>query len=133
MDLLQIDETPLHAAEITRLLALAEEHFDADRLMAPRFDNALAVYRKILRADPENSAALAGIAAIRSKLIEYAHAEAAKGNIASARRQLDKIQIIEAESQAGRSEPRNPATLGDNPSPPTLGPAPQSPTIEPRI
>lgn len=133
VDLLQIDDTPLPAAEINRLLALAEEHFIADRLMAPRFDNAFALYRKVLRADPEHSAALAGIAAIRSKLIEYAHSEAAKGNTASARRQLDKIQIIDAEGQAGQSEPRNPATLGDDPSPPKLGPAPQTPTIHPRI
>lgn len=108
-----LDYGALDDAEISRLLAVAEGHFRADRLVAPRFDNALATYRKVLRADPQNSAALAGIAAIKSKVMEYAQAEAARGDLAAARRQLDKIQLIEAQGQAGISQTRSPPSPGD--------------------
>ena len=102
----------LDAVEVERLLALAEAHFRADRLVAPRFDNALAAYRKVLQADPENGAALAGVDAIKSKLNEYARAEAERGDLAGARRQLDKVQMIEAEGLDRRSG-RTPDVLDD--------------------
>ncbi len=108
------EEAKLDEAEIGRLLALAERHFRADRLVAPRFDNALATYRQVLRADSENSAALAGIAAIKSKLMGFAQAEEARGDHAGARRQLDKIRLIEPESQAGISQIPSPPSVGDD-------------------
>jgi hypothetical protein len=98
------DVAALDAVEVERLLALAEAHFRADRLVAPRFDNALAAYRKVLQADPENRAALAGVSAIKSKLNEYARADAERGDLAGARRQLDKVQMIESEGLDPRSD-----------------------------
>jgi hypothetical protein len=82
-------------SETSRLLALAEDHVKADRLMAPRFDNALAVYRKILRANPENQAALDGLASIKEKILSYAKMEAERGDSAGALRQLKKMQWID--------------------------------------
>jgi hypothetical protein len=98
------DVAALDAVEVERLLALAEAHFRADRLVAPRFDNALAAYRKVFQADPENRAALAGVDAINAKVIEYARAEAERGDLAGARRQLAKIRMIEAEGLDPRSD-----------------------------
>jgi type II secretory pathway predicted ATPase ExeA len=82
------------SSEIQLLLASAENHFNADRLVAPRFENALELYRKVLVLDPENSVALAGLAAIRTKLTSFAREEAARGDIASANSQLRKIQLL---------------------------------------
>ena len=101
---ISLDVAALDAVEVERLLALAEAHFRADRLVAPRFDNALAAYRKVFQADPENRAALAGVDAINAKLIEYARAEAERGDLAGARRQLAKIRMIEAEGLDPRSD-----------------------------
>ena len=109
------DNAALDNPEISRLLALAQEHFKADRLVAPHFDNAFATYRKVLRADPGNPAAMAGIAALKSKLREYAQAEAALGDLAGARRQLDKIRMIEAENIAGIGRPQSTGALEDGP------------------
>ena len=110
------NDTALDSAEVDRLLSLAQAHYRADRLVAPRFDNALSTYRKVLRADPGNPAALAGIAALKSKLNEYAQAEAARGDLAGARRQLNKIRLIDAQGIAEIGRPQSTRTLGDVPN-----------------
>jgi hypothetical protein len=97
LGLIQLDEMEARASEIGRLLTLADDHMRADRLLAPRFENALAVYRKILRVNPGNPAALNGLEAIKAKLMAYAQAEADRGDPASARRRLKKIQSIDKE------------------------------------
>jgi hypothetical protein len=84
-------------AEIDSLLAQAKAHFDADRLVAPRFDNALAVYRQILRVSPGNPSALNGVAAVRARLFAYAQAESERGDAVSTRSLLEKIRSIDAE------------------------------------
>jgi hypothetical protein len=109
------NDTALDSAEVSRLLALADAHYRADRLVAPRFDNALATYRKVLRAAPGNPAALAGIAALKSKINQYAQAEAARGDIVGARRQLDKIRLIDIEGLADIGRPQSTGALGDAP------------------
>lgn len=97
LGLTQLDETEAQASEIGRLLTMADEHVAADRLVAPRFENALAVYQRILRVNPGNPAALSGLTEIKAKLMSYAQAEADRGDPASARRQLKKIQSIDKE------------------------------------
>ena len=103
LGLTPIDEMEAQASEIGRLLTLADEHMAADRLVAPRFENALAVYRKILRVDPGNPAALSGLSEIKAKLMSYAQTEADRGDPASARRQLKKIQSIDDELATARN------------------------------
>jgi len=98
---IQPEPTPAEASEISGLLAEADEHVRADRLVAPRFDNALAVYRKILRINPGNPEALNGLATIKAKLVAYARAEASRGDPVSARRHLKKIQTIDKELGMG--------------------------------
>jgi hypothetical protein len=84
-------------AEIGRMLARAQAHFDADRLVAPRFDNALAVYRQILRANPGNPSALHGIAAIRARLLDYARVASDRGDAVGARSYRQKVRAIDDE------------------------------------
>ena len=103
LGLLQIDEAEAAAAEITELLARADEHVRADRLMAPRFDNALALYRKVLRAEPHDPEALAGIEKIKDKLMGFARAAVAQGDLEGARSQVNKVLVIDAEDRAARA------------------------------
>ena len=100
----------LDHAEIDRLLALGRQYVNSDRLVAPRFDNALAVYCRILRADPGSSEALAGIAAVKARVMEHARAQEASGDLEGAQRQLDKLKLIDAEYQAATGQP--PASPG---------------------
>lgn len=83
--------------EIDSLLAQAKAHFDADRLVAPRFDNALAIYRQILHLSPGYPSALYGVAAVRARLFTYAQAESERGDVVSSRSYLQKIRSIDAE------------------------------------
>ena len=71
--------------------------------MAPRFDNALAVYRKILRADPNNEGALAGIEMIKAKLMGFASDAETQGDMESARGQINKVLLIDAEDSKARA------------------------------
>ena len=108
------DETGALPAEVDMLLAQAGTHVREDRLMAPRFDNALSVYRKILRAHPGNSDALAGIERIKAKLMEFARDAVAQGDLESARSQINKILLIDAEDSSARTAL---AHLGERDSP----------------
>jgi len=98
--LLQLDEAEAESAAIQNWLALAEEHLEADRLMAPRFDNSLALFRRALRVEPENETALAGIDRIKEKLLAFARAAAAEGDLDTARWQISKVLVIEADDEA---------------------------------
>jgi hypothetical protein len=98
--LLQFDEAEAESAAIQNWLALAEEHLEADRLMAPRFDNSLALFRRALRVEPENETALAGIDRIKEKLLAFARAAAAEGDLDTARWQISKVLVIEADDEA---------------------------------
>ena len=82
------------------MLALADGHLRADRLMAPRRHNALAMYRKVLRKDPGNASALAGIESIKSKLLRFASDASSKGDLELARSQINKVLIIDAGDEA---------------------------------
>lgn len=112
--LLQLDQAGAESNEIAQLLASAETHVRADRLMAPRFNNALAAYRKVLRADPENAEALAGIETIKAKLLRFAFDAAGRGDAAAARSQLNKVLAIDAEDEVANAAL---ATFGEEVSP----------------
>jgi type II secretory pathway predicted ATPase ExeA len=110
----QRSRTTVADAELDRLLALGRQYVESDRLVAPRFDNALTVYGGILRADPWNSAALEGLAAIRERLMSHARAEEARGDLESARRQLSKLKLVDAEYQAATGQSRIAPMFGND-------------------
>jgi len=55
--------------EIQRLLAAAEQDFQQGRLDAPKGDNALESYRRVLARDPENDSAQAGIDRVAERFL----------------------------------------------------------------
>jgi type II secretory pathway predicted ATPase ExeA len=116
----------LDKAEIDRLLALGQQYVKSDRLVAPRFDNALAIYCRILRADPESSTARAGIATIKARIREHARVEEARGDVESARRQLSKLEMIDAQYQAAIGQPPTPTKDGNALGKPAPEPDPSS-------
>jgi type II secretory pathway predicted ATPase ExeA len=89
------EERRFAATEVRLLLSLAETHRKADRLVAPRFDNALHAYRKVLQIDPGNQEARSGVQSIREKLQRFAEQERARGNVKGAKRQLKKLGLLE--------------------------------------
>ncbi|WP_242476788.1 hypothetical protein [Halochromatium glycolicum] len=89
------DEQILVSTEVRLLLSMAEAHLEADRLVAPRFNNALYAYRKVLRIDPGNQEVQSGLRAIRAKLRRFAKEERARGNELGAQRQLNKLSLLE--------------------------------------
>ncbi len=94
---------PTSKEEVTRLLKLAASHFKADRLIAPKFANALFIYKKILKLDAENSDAQAGIKRIKAKLLSYASVAQAQNDLEIARNQLNKILVIDPQDDAARA------------------------------
>jgi hypothetical protein len=119
------------APRIARLLALAARYVREDRLVSPRFDNALAVYREVLRADPGNRAAIEGLDAIRARLLRHAWAEEARGDLDSARRQLIKIQLIDAGEPVSGGQVRPGPLAANGPEPPVSSTLPASTAEEP--
>ena len=89
--------------ELARLLALAEVHFSADRLMAPKFKNALFVYNKVLRLDAQNADAQAGIKKVKAKLMSFAADAQAQNDLETARNQLMKILVIDPQDEPARA------------------------------
>lgn len=63
-------EEVAQAAEVTRLLAVAQEHFAAGRLLTPKEGNALASYRALQTLQADSAEASAGIKRIEQALIE---------------------------------------------------------------
>lgn len=89
--------------EVARLLKSAEGHLKADRLMAPKFNNALFLYQKILRLDANNAAAQAGITKIKAKLIAFALDAQAQNDLETARSQLKKVLVIDPRDKTARA------------------------------
>ena len=85
--------------EIVGLLTMADVHFNADRLMAPKFNNALFLYQKVLELSADNPDALAGIERIKAKLLGYASDALAKNDLETARSQLKKVLVIDPQDK----------------------------------
>ena len=95
--------------EVAGLLATAEEHLKADRLIAPRFNNALSVYQKVLRLDQDNAQAKDGINRIKATLLAYASDAEVQGELEAARNQIMKVLAIDRNDEAATAAL---ATLG---------------------
>lgn len=99
LQLIPLDEGEALLLEVPRLLQLAMKHREADRLLAPRFDNAFSVYREVLRIDPGNADAQQGIREIKTKLIGHAQNAKARGDLVAAKHALIKVLRIDAADQ----------------------------------
>ena len=74
--------------EVALLLGEAQRLAGAGRVVEPAGENAAALYREVLRTDPQNSAAQAGLDKLESDLIAQATAAAEAGNYAESDRLL---------------------------------------------
>lgn len=86
--------------EVALMLAEAQRLAAAGRAVTPDGDNAVTIYRDILRNDPNNEAAKQGIAKLESDLIAQAVAAAEGGNYDEAERLLADAGRITPGSQA---------------------------------
>ncbi len=100
--LIPLDEGEASIREIPTLLTRARKHLEADRLLAPRFDNALYIYREVLRIDPDNADAQQGVNDIKAKLIGHSQSARTRGDPGAARRALEKVLIIDITDQQAR-------------------------------
>lgn len=74
--------------EVALLLGEAQRLAAAGRAVEPAGENAAALYREILRTDPENAAAQAGLVKLEADLIAQATGAAEAGNYAESDRLL---------------------------------------------
>ena len=85
--------------EIKRLLALADEDFNAGRLIEPPGINALDHYLNILKIDPDNSTAIAGKDKIFQHFLKSADTLIKEQKYDEAERALVKADIIEPDTR----------------------------------
>ncbi len=96
------DENGAALLEVPALLEAAAQHLAADRLLAPRFDNALYLYREVLRIDPENARAHAGVRRIATRLIGHARDAQNRGDLEEAKRALEKVLVVDSADTRAR-------------------------------
>lgn len=97
------DKTDGGLGSIAQLLRRAGTHLRADRLTAPRFENALSLYREVLRLDSDNPQALAGIDRIKAKLSHYALDAEAHGDVEEAQNLLVRILRVDPADRQARA------------------------------
>ena len=93
LDLLRKREA--NEREVRGLLASAQTSLQQDSLVGPRGRSALDLYRRIFELSPGNSEALAGIAAVRTRLVELAAKARDRGSLEDERELLEQSQGIE--------------------------------------
>lgn len=86
--------------ELSLLLAEAERLFAAGQHTEPSGENAAAIYREVLREQPDNGAAQAGLSRIESALIARASAAAEAGGYAESDRLLAEAGRLRPGSQS---------------------------------
>jgi TPR repeat protein len=84
-------------AEVSLLLAHAQDQVARLALTTPEGDNAYETYQLILSFQPNNEATLDGIEQIGVKYVELANLAAAKGNLRKANRYAAKAAILAPE------------------------------------
>ena len=82
--------------EIAALLGAAQEAFEANRLIAPPDDNALARFESVQAIDPGNAEADAGIQRIAERYVELAEADIAAYRFDKAESLIDQANTIYA-------------------------------------
>lgn len=92
--------------EVALMLAEAQRLAAAGRLIEPEGENAAALYREILRTDPQNLAAQQGLAKIEADLIARATTAAESGDYS----QSDKLLAEAGKAQPGSNQVQDAGT-----------------------
>jgi hypothetical protein len=80
--------------DIIRLLSLADQQFEKKQLMTPLEDSAWQTYQDILRLDPDNQEAQAGINKIKKTYVTWAWIEIQKNNFRLGENLFKKVLLI---------------------------------------
>ena len=83
-----VAETP--QKQIESLLASARRLLQMNRLTTPAKNNAYAVYRQILKLDPQNASARKGINSIANKYLQWARNNLRKGHLEKSLSHINK-------------------------------------------
>ncbi|OQY53975.1 MAG: hypothetical protein DRR08_31355 [Candidatus Parabeggiatoa sp. nov. 2] len=92
------ENTALPPPDVAPLLRTCEAHFNANRLTSGRGGNALACYEDVLKKDPTNAKALAGLAKIEARYVEWAERALRQGKLDKAKRYLASLRKVNPES-----------------------------------
>jgi hypothetical protein len=80
-------------SDFSQQLRVCEKHFKANRLVTGRGGTALACYREILKKDPSNTKALAGLEKIEARYITWINDALDKERLKKALRHLDRLSL----------------------------------------
>lgn len=87
-------------SEIAQLLVACERHFQANRLTTGRGGTALECYEEVLKQDPVNAEALAGLEKIEAQYVEWAQQALDNGQVKKAQQYLERLRMVNPESTA---------------------------------
>jgi hypothetical protein len=76
--------------EVDQLLAIAQQQFERRQLTRPVASNAFENYQKVLKLDPQNSEAKAGLQAIAQLYLQWAQSNIRQGNLSKGLNNIDK-------------------------------------------
>ena len=94
----QIQTIKNKQSTVSKLLKQAELEFKAGRLINPKRQNALLLYRKILTLSPDNPDAKRGIDNITSRLVALAESNLARGKLDQVKKNIDDILLVDPAS-----------------------------------
>jgi len=130
-------------AKITALLRECATHLRANRLTVGRGGNAADCYKKVLKLDQGNAAALAGIDQIAIRYADLVQSALRAGDTRRAKRFLTRMESIDPNyaqlpslrQQLALAEAPKPAVAPSPPKekPPTAAPEPSAPVAPPPI
>jgi len=83
---------------VEQLLRICERHYKANRLTVGRGGTALACYEEVLKKDPMNEKALAGIEKIEARYVTWIKRALDKGQMKRAKRYLANLRKVNPES-----------------------------------
>ncbi|OAD22948.1 copper amine oxidase domain protein, partial [Candidatus Thiomargarita nelsonii] len=84
--------------DVSRLLRMCERHYKANRLTTGRGGTALACYEEVLKKDPMNEKALAGLEKIEARYISWIKRALDSGQTERAKRYLASLRKVNPES-----------------------------------
>ncbi len=90
----------LYNDKISKVLRECQRHLQAKRLTTGKGGTAFACYNKILKSDPNNANALAGLKKIEDRYVKWAKKALRRGQKNKAKRYLDSLRLVNPNSLA---------------------------------